>query len=65
MKFLDKEVVAVEIADAFMSDGDRMPYTYTSCEIYAPSDFRTNVSVGRLYHDNYDWGIIFRHLRLI
>ena len=41
--FVEKQVFAVEIPNAFMFEGDRLGIPYTYCEVYAPFESRTNV----------------------
>ena len=46
LMFSDKEVIEVNISNAYMEGAGAVPYTY--CEVYAPSELSTMVGVMQL-----------------
>ena len=43
LRFIEKQIIMLEIPNAFMKQGDGYPLIYTYCEVYAPRDMTTNV----------------------
>ena len=41
--FLDKQVIAVSIANGYLTDGDGMPTPFSECEVFGTSKTRTDV----------------------
>jgi hypothetical protein len=42
MQFVEKQIIGVKIAEAYMDGAAGIPYS--CCEVYAPSEIITNVS---------------------
>ena len=40
--YLEKQIVAITIPNAFVTEGDRVAIPFTYCEVYAPVDIMTN-----------------------
>ena len=46
LMYIEKQIIAVTIENAHLGGGEMaIPYTY--CEVYAPLEIKTNVSINR------------------
>jgi hypothetical protein len=44
--FVEKQVVAISIKGAYLTEGDRNAIPFTECEVYAPTEIITPVRAG-------------------